>query len=1081
MFNSKKIWFFLFFICVAIIVFAQQKIKVANNEYTAVNWDIENGLPNSTVSFILEDINGFIWMGDANGLSRFDGNTFKNYFGAKNNRNSIADNRVLRLIEDSLHNIWIGGAGLSRYDIRADTFTHIYSSDTLNNPLIEPIRATKENVYCIEGGFITAYDVHSLAKKILLKLAPADYNVGDNMSILYTIFDAQTKSVWFAEGNPNVPGGGLYQISLTGKERKHYSWACYKNIPHHSHWVESMCYDPKRNCLWINSNDGLVQFTLADKQFHYEAALDSLKDIKGYEKEWSHAHWVGIDLDYHGRVWMCSIEKGLVAYDPDIQTAFQPFANNDSLAKRVADYNLCTYCDRKGIVWLGSWYNKGVYEVYPSSQPVQRYGAVPLSKLKLNGAAVLNCVAGLNGKMWMGTDTGISVFDPMSRKFESLNLKNQYIKKDDPVIPVAINVNANKAWLISSNKYFFEMNVVNHKCNAIIYEDSAGNEIKNLLFPKAIAYQGGCIAWGMTNNQALVFIVNADSDTARQIVKFNNHEIHLYPPDIVTDNHDILLWSFKTNTTLTFSPRNGKWLQTHNPLDSIQREILFYVRKDQSFWFLNNGKLLCCNHKFQVINKYDLSDEISREGIRNLVGDSEDNIWFTTDLYIFRLDRHTGKITRLTEKDGFKRQNFGVCATPTENDIYGNLYLPSGDLAGFGNGFDYIIPRKFKESYSPSLLYLQSIQINQQKFPLSTGTNNLERLQLKYFQNTIDIETGNIDFYSKGSSHIRYKLEGGNIKNAQWQYAPNYYTIRYEQLPPADYKLTMQAGNIVDDFNGPFKILTINISPAFWNTWWFRTFASFAILAAIYLLIRYFTRQKFKLKLERSESEKQVAELKQQKTEVEMQALRAQMNPHFIFNSLNSINRFILQNNRTQASEYLTKFSKLVRMILQNSQQSLIPLEAELDSLGLYLEMEALRFNQHFEYKINVPKELDIELLQVPPLIIQPYVENAIWHGLMHKEEKGHLNIDVSQENDHLYFKVSDDGIGRKKASEIAGRSTSKHKSMGLKITAHRIAMMQQSNGKESPVKIMDLVDTSGNAAGTEVIIQMPVIEQPLN
>ena len=153
--------------------------------------------------------------------------------------------------------------------------------------------------------------------------------------------------------------------------------------------------------------------------------------------------------------------------------------------------------------------------------------------------------------------------------------------------------------------------------------------------------------------------------------------------------------------------------------------------------------------------------------------------------------------------------------------------------------------------------------------------------------------------------------------------------------------------------------------------------------------MRWRIQQRFRVQLNNSEKERQVAELKQKATELEMQALRAQMNPHFIFNSLNSINRFILQNDRAQASEYLTKFSKLVRMILQNSQASLIPLESELESLELYLNLEAVRFNYHFDYKISVPKDLDISALQVPPLILQPYVENAIWHGLMHKEEKG--------------------------------------------------------------------------------------------
>src|SRR5262245_48577747 len=140
----------------------------------------------------------------------------------------------------------------------------------------------------------------------------------------------------------------------------------------------------------------------------------------------------------------------------------------------------------------------------------------------------------------------------------------------------------------------------------------------------------------------------------------------------------------------------------------------------------------------------------------------------------------------------------------------------------------------------------------------------------------------------------------------------------------------------------------------------------------------------------------QLAEMLHQKSELEMEALRAQMNPHFIFNSLNSINMFILENNKLLASEYLSKFSRLVRLILQNSREAFIPLEREIEALELYLELESLRFDNKFEYKIVVANEVDATVLGVPPLIIQPYVESAIWHGLMHKKEKGHLDI-------HLY------------------------------------------------------------------------------
>jgi tetratricopeptide (TPR) repeat protein len=231
------------------------------------------------------------------------------------------------------------------------------------------------------------------------------------------------------------------------------------------------------------------------------------------------------------------------------------------------------------------------------------------------------------------------------------------------------------------------------------------------------------------------------------------------------------------------------------------------------------------------------------------------------------------------------------------------------------------------------------------------------------------------------------------------------------------------------------------------------------------------------LQIQKLESEKTKAELQRQATELEMQALRAQMNPHFIFNSLNSINRFILQNNKAQASEYLTKFSKLVRLILQNSQAALIPLETELESLQLYLELESVRFDHHFEFKIKVEEDLDVSSIKVPPLIIQPYAENAIWHGLMHKEEKGHLEIELYQQDDMLRCKINDDGIGRKKATELKDRS-GKHKSMGMKITESRIAMMQKMNGECKSVEIRDLVDAEGNSAGTEVVVKIPVVQQ---
>jgi LytS/YehU family sensor histidine kinase len=230
------------------------------------------------------------------------------------------------------------------------------------------------------------------------------------------------------------------------------------------------------------------------------------------------------------------------------------------------------------------------------------------------------------------------------------------------------------------------------------------------------------------------------------------------------------------------------------------------------------------------------------------------------------------------------------------------------------------------------------------------------------------------------------------------------------------------------------------------------------------------------LKEEKLISELKHAALRKLTNELEMEALRAQMNPHFIFNSLNSINMFILENNKLQASEYLSKFSRLIRLILQNSKEAFISLESELEALQLYLELESLRFDNKFEYKISVDEDIDTTTLKVPPLIIQPYAENAIWHGLMHKKEKGHLEIKLYQQDEILFCKITDDGIGRKKAAELKSKSST-HKSMGIKITENRIAMMQL-NGDNKSVEIKDLVYADGSAAGTEVVLRIPIVSQ---
>ncbi len=219
------------------------------------------------------------------------------------------------------------------------------------------------------------------------------------------------------------------------------------------------------------------------------------------------------------------------------------------------------------------------------------------------------------------------------------------------------------------------------------------------------------------------------------------------------------------------------------------------------------------------------------------------------------------------------------------------------------------------------------------------------------------------------------------------------------------------------------------------------------------------------------------ADYEKQLTEIEMSALRLQMNPHFIFNSLNSIRYFILKEDTEKASDYITAFAKLLRIILQNSKQTTVPLKDELTALKLYIEFERQRFDEKFEFLLEIGQEVNTEIVQIQPMIVQPFVENAIWHGLLHKEGAGNLRLRILVvDDDILKIIIEDDGVGRVAAREIqVSRGAQSHKSFGLQITKDRLKMMSQLRQTQSGYRIEDLVDSAGNPLGTRATLKIKI------
>jgi LytS/YehU family sensor histidine kinase len=263
--------------------------------------------------------------------------------------------------------------------------------------------------------------------------------------------------------------------------------------------------------------------------------------------------------------------------------------------------------------------------------------------------------------------------------------------------------------------------------------------------------------------------------------------------------------------------------------------------------------------------------------------------------------------------------------------------------------------------------------------------------------------------------------------------------------------------------------VVIIISPAWWSTWWFRTLATLLIIAIVWYII-YMRLRNIRIK---HEDEKKILEIEKQMFSLEQTALRLQINPHFIFNSLNSIQSFVVANDTDKAINYLAKFAQLMRLILSNSHQTFVPISDEIRAITYYLDIERLRFDNKFDYTINVDPAIDADFMDIPPMIIQPYIENAILHGILHKKSKGRISITLKVAGNSLNCVVEDDGVGREKASEIKARSDLLHKSRGMLITQKRLELLNKQNKEQMSVEIIDLRDEQGNAAGTRVNIMI--------
>lgn len=367
------------------------------------------------------------------------------------------------------------------------------------------------------------------------------------------------------------------------------------------------------------------------------------------------------------------------------------------------------------------------------------------------------------------------------------------------------------------------------------------------------------------------------------------------------------------------------------------------------------------------------------------------------------------------------------------------------------------------------------VKIFDKVLELPQSLNHTEALELQHDQNFFSVGFSVLSFFQQDKNQFAYILDGFS---PDWIPTSGSPVAAFTNVPPGRYTLKIRGSNS-DDIWSDERHLAIVIHPAFWQTAWFKVMLALLLLGSVYALYRYQLAQKTlrsRLRSEVALRRQQEAEFQKYLAQAEISALRAQMNPHFIFNCLNSIQYFTANNDATKASDYLTKFSRLIRLVLENSRSEKVTLENELETLRLYIEMEVMRFGGKVSYHIEVAEGIAQDYLEIPPLLLQPFVENAIWHGLMHKEAGGTVKVSITQPNERLLkVEITDNGIGRQRAAEFKSKSATRNKSFGMKVTAERIQLINQLYQTQASVDIQDLTDEAGRASGTRVVVKIPL------
>jgi len=1023
----KPFFFFLAAYCRLSPLAAQSDVFVFN--HLSVGEGLTSGEYNY---YVHQTADGMVWISSISGLNRFDSRRVKQFHPKSNDPHSLFDVHASqsRFYKDPEGNLWFTNKfGLIQYDQCNDRFNRLQ----IAYPPLDTVRSDYLWMYLdsLSGElWLNAHDslfVFNTARPDDVTLIGAH-----SLSIKDRMYPAPNKGYYLFQTGRNTAWLRLryFKDRCESAQMRIFPTPNGKDVNDLRYVSDSV--------VWVATEGGLFKLDLNKTQWQAAGKYQVRHVIKNI---------VEIAVQPDGNLVVATLRDGIFFYDTkkNIYTGkvkvfkdgqIQPFAPT------IDRMNL----DRDNNLWI-STAGDGVY--YTNLQK-------PKFKMSLGNKIsrygnIMDIAQGPSNVIWILVAQGVHRIEQANVTFDSLKISGRGVERATFIQEDQFG----RVWVGTLEYLFLKKPGEKKFSEATLLPTKLSNRP---------GYQGmtelpnGDIL--MATNDETVFWIKYDLSISTWLKDAPKHPAFISSPN----NQHLFVYGIDNTLQIRFPKENFAKIDTSVAGIPYVTGIE-WDHSQKVYWVATLDGL------YQLMQKKDSRWSVQKfanlrvRSINSILVDETGKLWLGTANGLVAFEPNTGKHEFYDLADGLPSLNFIAGSAVTLKD--GQI------LFGTANGLIKFHPKNIRSRIAFPRPAITEIRINQSSDIVhlynSQSNNNptcIDQLRLPYDKNNLYFKLSAKEFSKPPNCQFRYQLLGSTNEGIVDQ--GNNDELNLANLSPGRYTLNIWASNSDGVWSEHPRRLKIEILPPWYQTWWFFMLLILLIAGVFYGLYRYRLREL----MQRQTLEKAASEAKQLAAETETAVLRLQMNPHFIFNSLNSIDAYILGGDKLKAHDYLIRFADLMRGILNNSEKAMNSIDDEIELLTKYLDTEQMRIGPRLSYAFVVAPEVDTYETEIPTMILQPFVENAIWHGISPKNGPGHIRISFRIAGGELVCEVTDDGVGRKAASG----SVKKHESKALSITHRRLALLGNEAASRKPsCTIHDEVNEAGRPDGTRVRVCFPM------